>query len=213
MTSVAQIKAARALLGWRQEDLAEKSGMSLTAINKIEREITSPRKFTLDVLAQTFERAGVEFTEGPGVRLTDNLFSLQTFTGKDAPIHLLDDVFSTLKETGGEVMLTGIEESQWDDYKDYVALHLNRMKEHKLGVRSLLCEGDRNLLPYMDVKKTYRWVPKELFAQILYYVYADKFALVLWGKPIRITVIRNHLVADTFRRQFEMNWKNGKFPA
>ncbi|NCC22730.1 MAG: XRE family transcriptional regulator [Alphaproteobacteria bacterium] len=212
MISVQQIRAARALLEWRQEDLAERSGLSLAAINKFERGLVSPRKFTMDILRQTFEREGVEFTEGPGVRLTDSIFSVQNYIGKEAPIQLLDDIFNTLKDTGGEVLLSGIDERMFGGYKDYVQFHLERVRAKNITPRALLCEGDRNVLPYLDIEKTYRWIPKSLFTQLLYYVYADKFALVLWGRPIRITIVRNRVVAETFRRQFEMNWKNGKVP-
>jgi transcriptional regulator with XRE-family HTH domain len=52
MISIQQIKAARALLEWRQEDLAKKSGLSLAAINKLERGLVSPRQFTLNILQQ-----------------------------------------------------------------------------------------------------------------------------------------------------------------
>ena len=83
------------------------------------------------------------------------------------------------------------------------------MSAYNIKSRALLCEGDVDVLPYIDIE-SYRWISKDLFTQLLYYVYADKFALVVWGNPIRITIIQNKLVADTFRRQFEMNWKNGK---
>jgi transcriptional regulator with XRE-family HTH domain len=212
MISIQQIKAARALLEWRQEDLAKKSGLSLAAINKLERGLVSPRQFTLNILQQTFEQEGVEFTDGPGVRLTDNLYQMQTLTGKDAPLRLLDDVFNTLKETGGEVLLSGIVESFWADYAEDVKAHQARLKDHNIWSRVLICNGDRDFLEGLDIAKTYRWIPKELFTQLLYYVYGDKFALVLWGQPIRITIIQNRLVADTFRKQFEMNWQNGKVP-
>lgn len=211
MITLGQIKAARALLDWRQEDLAERSGISLAAINKLERGAGSPRQFTLDTLQQTFENSGVEFTEGPGVRLTDNIFNMQTFTGKQAPVQLLDDVFHALKHKGGEVLLSGINEGLWEDYAKEVVSHQKRLREHNITSRALMCIGDTNMLPYLD-KKIYRWIPKELFTQLLYYVYGDKFALVVWGKPIRITIIQNAVVADTFRRQFEINWKNGRLP-
>ncbi|MBP9867766.1 MAG: helix-turn-helix domain-containing protein [Alphaproteobacteria bacterium] len=209
MISVSQIKAARSLLGWRQEDLAKRSGLSLAAINKLERNVVSPRQFTFDLLRQTFEQEGVEFTDGPGVRLTDNIFVTQTFTGKEALPQLLDDIFATLKGHGGDVLLSGIDESLWADYAELVEMHQKRMSAYNIKSRALLCEGDVDVLPYIDIE-SYRWISKDLFTQLLYYVYADKFALVVWGNPIRITIIQNKLVADTFRRQFEMNWKNGK---
>lgn len=197
-------------MDWRQDDLARKSGLSLAAINKIERKIGSPRRFTLDILQKTFEQEGIEFLDGPGVRLMDEIFSMKILNGKDAPLQLLDDIYETLKDTGGEVLLSGIDESVWLDYRKEVLAHQKRLRAKNIGTRALLCHGDMDFLPGLDPPKTYRWISKELFTQLLYYVYGDKFALVIWGNPIRIPILHSRVVAETFRRQFEMNWKNGE---
>lgn len=205
-----QVKAARALLEWRQEDLAALSGISLATINKLERNIVSPRAFTLEILQKTFQKSGVEFTEGPGVRLSDGLFSMNVLDGKAALPDLLDDIFDALKDKGGEVLLSGVDESLWDDYANVVQAHQARLRKYKIGTRALLRDGDTNYLAGVDPLKTYRWISKELFTQMLYFVYGGNFAIVVWGKPIRVVILRNQLIAETFRRQFEINWKNGK---
>jgi predicted transcriptional regulator len=76
MITPAQIRAARALLDWKQTDLAERSGVSEMAIKKIERGVTDPRASTLTAIQAAFEDAGVVMLEpgdtrdgGPGVRL------------------------------------------------------------------------------------------------------------------------------------------------
>jgi transcriptional regulator with XRE-family HTH domain len=211
--SLPQIRAARALLDWRQQDLAKKSGISLPAITKLERQLVSPRQSTLDVLQKTFELEGIEFTDGPGVRLTDGLFALQTFSGKDAPTRLLDDIFQTLRARNvQEVILSGLDENQWRDYAADIVLQQQRFIANGISWRALLREGDTNFLAGVDPSRHYRWISKELFTQLPHYVYADKFAFVLWGRPIRATIIQNRLVAETFRKQFDMNWKNGRLP-
>lgn len=214
MITVQQIKAARALLDWTQEDLSNKSGMSLAAVNKLEREIVSPRQFTLDTLQQTFEREGVEFVEGPGVRMTSDLFRMKVLDGPTAPPKLLDDIYETLKTYKGkkEKLLSGLDEKLWEPWGNDVYKHLERLKKEDVYFRALICEGDTNLLPYVDVEKTYRWIPKTLFTQMLYYVYGDKYAMVLWGPPIRIIIIESKIIAETYRRQFELNWENGSLP-
>ena len=63
----AQIKAARALLGWWQIDLAEKSGVSVPTIKNIEGG-KDMRVSTMDKIHAAFAAAHVEFLEG-GVRL------------------------------------------------------------------------------------------------------------------------------------------------
>jgi transcriptional regulator with XRE-family HTH domain len=61
--AAAQIRAARALLGWRQADLAGASGVSEMTIKNIERGAGEPRLSTLRALVKAFARAGVRFVD------------------------------------------------------------------------------------------------------------------------------------------------------
>ena len=71
MLEAMQCRAARGLLRWTQDELARRSGISGTTIRAFETEQTNPNPATLIVLRQTFEKAGVEFTndDQPGVRM------------------------------------------------------------------------------------------------------------------------------------------------
>jgi transcriptional regulator with XRE-family HTH domain len=66
-----QCRAARALLGWSQAELAQRSHISTTTIAKFEGGLTTPVYATQLVLKMTFEKAGIVFQEegGPGVQL------------------------------------------------------------------------------------------------------------------------------------------------
>ena len=74
--SIRQIKAARSLLGWSQDDLAERSGVSKPTIGRLESqagEAVGGRAETGDALVAALEKAGVEFIAenggGAGVRM------------------------------------------------------------------------------------------------------------------------------------------------
>lgn len=69
MISAAQIRAARGLLRWKQAELAAAAGLSLTALNNIEREAADPKASTLAAIQRALETAGVEFLDDHGVRL------------------------------------------------------------------------------------------------------------------------------------------------
>jgi transcriptional regulator with XRE-family HTH domain len=73
MVTAAQCRAARGLLDWSQQELADRAGLGIVTIRQIEVGITDPRRATLAVLKQAFERAGIEFIDenggGPGVRI------------------------------------------------------------------------------------------------------------------------------------------------
>lgn len=67
----AQCRAARGLLKWTQDDLAEKAGVSVVTVRNFENEKSAPQRASLDVIRRALEAAGVEFINGdaPGVRL------------------------------------------------------------------------------------------------------------------------------------------------
>lgn len=69
------MKAARALLGWSQDELAERSGVSIPTVKRLEAAEgdLGGRTQTADRIIAALEAAGVIFLvpngEGPGVRL------------------------------------------------------------------------------------------------------------------------------------------------
>jgi predicted transcriptional regulator len=73
--SIRQVKAARALLAWSQEVLAEAAKVSLPTVKRLEASDgpLGGRLNTVQKLKSALEMAGVEFIDenggGPGVRL------------------------------------------------------------------------------------------------------------------------------------------------
>lgn len=74
MITARQIRAARALLGWSRQELADKAIISLNALARLEGDKVDPRTSTLAAVERTLNRAGVEFLpvaadKGEGVRM------------------------------------------------------------------------------------------------------------------------------------------------
>jgi predicted transcriptional regulator len=70
--SIRQLKAARELVAWSQEELAGMSGVSLPTIQRLEAEggDLGGRPTTGEKIIAALEKAGVEFLDdGQGVRL------------------------------------------------------------------------------------------------------------------------------------------------
>lgn len=73
--SIRQVKAARALLAWSQEDLAMAADISVPTVKRLEAAdgLLGGRVKTTQRLHAALERAGIEFIDenggGPGVRL------------------------------------------------------------------------------------------------------------------------------------------------
>jgi transcriptional regulator with XRE-family HTH domain len=69
----AQLRAARALLGWTVRDLAEKAGVHRNTVTNFERGRYAGDPETLTSIAAALDAAGVQMIDpnggGPGVRL------------------------------------------------------------------------------------------------------------------------------------------------
>ena len=76
MITPRQIRAARALLGWSQQDLADRAIVSLNAITRLETGSVDPRVSTLLAVETALTKAGIEFLpadlKGEGVRLANS---------------------------------------------------------------------------------------------------------------------------------------------
>ena len=76
MLVAGQIRAARALLRWSAQKLADESGVSWTTIQRIEASdgVPAARAKSLVAIQEALEEAGIIFInedeEGPGVRLS-----------------------------------------------------------------------------------------------------------------------------------------------
>jgi transcriptional regulator with XRE-family HTH domain len=71
--SVGQVRAARGLIGWSQEDLAREAKIGRATLADFESGKREPYSSTLHAIRASLESAGVIFVEengeGPGVRL------------------------------------------------------------------------------------------------------------------------------------------------
>ena len=74
MLTVEQVRAARGLVGWSQSKLAERAGLSLPTVKRVETDLGARVSDEARAkLRRALESAGVEFIDenggGPGVRL------------------------------------------------------------------------------------------------------------------------------------------------
>jgi transcriptional regulator with XRE-family HTH domain len=73
MATSRQIRAARALLGWTQETLADRALVAINTVRAIEQERPYPKPDTIEAVRHALEKAGVLFLTdgamGEGVRL------------------------------------------------------------------------------------------------------------------------------------------------
>jgi len=90
---VSSIRAARAALGWSQPVLADKAGVSLVALARLEAGLVSPRLATIAKLKTAIEGAGIRIADDypvGGYTLTATELAIQhaaqrTEVGTSAP--------------------------------------------------------------------------------------------------------------------------------
>src|ERR1700727_1070722 len=120
-----QIRAARALLEWHAEDLAQKAGLARVTVSNIEASTVQPQEKTLASIVRVFDQHGIEFLDDDGVRVRKN--QARFFTGKAGYRQFLDHIYDTLKD-GGRVRQFNISDGKTLPYaEDYATLHLKRM--------------------------------------------------------------------------------------
>jgi len=66
MITARQIRAGRALLGWSQQELADRAILSRNAVAKMERGEVDPRTSTIEAVRRVLEQNGVLFVAASG---------------------------------------------------------------------------------------------------------------------------------------------------
>jgi transcriptional regulator with XRE-family HTH domain len=205
--SLSQIKAARALLGWTQETLAQAAGLSLPSINNLERGLYSPRPETLAAIVVAFESAGIEFTPQNGLRQRQADHDCLTLTGPTFIRDLDRDILDCLKEPTDEIIGVTCDDRKWMDFAGYTnPIYVDAREKIRWRERFLIAD-DATFIT--SPPAAYRTLPKTFFGAMNYEIYANRLALIEW-EAMRVTLIKNAQIADLFRRPFDLLWQQAK---
>lgn len=205
MIDFRQIRAARALLDWSQPDLARASGLATSSVKNIESECGTARKETLDAISDAFERNGIEFMPGSGVRIKSQAVTVHD--NRHATADLLDDIYAHVQACSvREVLISGLDEGHSIDTDGAALLqrHIARLTEAGIRERILICEGDTR---YLNAPECYRWLPREYFTRNApIYIYGDRVAIHSGSLRRRAVIIENRSLAQHLRKQFDLLW-------
>lgn len=199
-----QCRAARAFLNWGQPELAQRSGLTVPPIINFEKGGSSnPSKRTMDRIVRAFMLAGIVFTPTGGLERQNNLITV--LEGENAIVEMMDDIYHTLKDKGGEVLIAGLSEPDVEDTSlgDYVREHIKRLKAAKITEKILIEEGETNLIAPIH---WHRSLAAEDLSAAPHHLYGDKLAIVSWH-PQKVTILQDPLMAQTFRAMFHALWK------
>ncbi len=207
MITLSQIRAARALLGWTQENLAQAAGLSLPSINNLERGLYSPRSETLGAIKSALEQGGIEFIERNGLRLREDEHAVVSFTGPHFIRDLDQDILSVLQGPDDEILGLFNDDRKWMDYAGLTNPVYVEAREKRGWRERFLIADTADFIT--SPAEAYRVLPAATFGQMTYEIYGNRLALIEW-EALRVTVVRNPTIADAFRRQFETLWDKAK---
>ncbi|MFA4995197.1 MAG: helix-turn-helix transcriptional regulator [Bdellovibrionales bacterium] len=207
-----QIKAARSLLDWSQEDLAAATSLSVATIRKLEAGNISPRGKTQRALQNAFENAGLEFLEPDGVRHRPE--EIRVFQDIEGVKRFYDDVYLSLSRSGGSIATVAPDPNLlWDIMGDYADFHRKRMETigDIISVRCLITERVKKF-PAPSYCE-YRILSKSYVNPTPFYIYADKCGIRTIGSEShpKIVVIQSRLVAESFLNQFDSMWDKATY--
>lgn len=204
MITIAQCRAARGLLNWTQQDLADAAGLSKTAINNFEKGNADTKIESLKAVQRAFERLDIEFIGRNGLRKRTD--EVRTLKGTGAFEIFLEDIYKTLKSCHSELLINVVN----TECKLYSLTELSRwqalfkalaVKERALRPQGKdycrLTPGGQQLRHAVNVQNT----GPDIF------LYGPKTGLIFNAQPL-IVIINNQVLTDTERSRFEALWQN-----
>ena len=135
--------------------------------------------------------------------------SVETYKGKNVVRIALRDIINTLKETGGEVLCTAIDESvPFLQQKTICDQYERDMLHFNINERVIIKEGSKGI--FQKGTSKYRKIPEKFFNQNPLQIYGDNVQTIIWGNPDYLIIIRNKGTAESYRKQFELMWRAAK---
>jgi len=204
----ALIRAARGLLSWQQQELADKAGLSLSAVNNYERETGATRQTTIDAMVAALEDAGVEFLPNGAIRHSDEVSGIQRFSGDSFIFKMNDDMYAAIRKPGQEIFTCSTDESQWHakHIKESTTRYYKWRTQMAVYESILVAEGNN---VFDAPRQHYRFLPAELIGKITYVIYADRIAFIAWRKK-QVFILRGRQLVEPFREQFKYLWRLAK---
>lgn len=199
-----QIKAARALLDWSQDDLAHATDLSIATIRKIELGHISPRQTTMQAVRGVLEEAGLEFMSADGVRRRPD--EVMTYLGDKGHKDFFQDILDTARKTGADILI--VETAAFSFLGSPHALDfMTRVARETLSNVLCLLTDDIDI-PVIAPSITYRQISRGYVDPMPLCVCGDKFSMLVEGskRESKILAIHSAHAAKSLRRQFFSMW-------
>lgn len=196
--SVKQIKAARALLDWTQEDLAKSAGLPVSSVRNYEAERSNSAE-VMQAIYNELIAQGMDFPNDGVLKRDVYLTEYRSYT------EILDDILRTLSG-GEEVMFDCVDDAR---SSQEVVNKLSAIRDAGIIIKSTICEGNSYIT---GLQSEYKWIPAGYFASNeVSVIYANKVVQHVKGRSDDIfMMIHSSDYAETMRKRFNYWWNSGK---
>jgi transcriptional regulator with XRE-family HTH domain len=194
-----QIRAARAMIELKQDELAIVAGVSLTTIQRLESGEEGNAK-TQAKIRKALQSLGVSFTE-KGI-VWDEFPVLFTYgtTHEEAYLQLISDAHEHLKTVKNPELLIMYADDQVSPPS--VNEKYRAMRKDGIKMRQLIKKGNEYIIGPLD---EYRYIPEKFFANRVTLIYGNRIANET-ADVLRGIIRVDPLNADIQRNTFNMLW-------
>lgn len=211
MISPTQMRAARAMLSLSQGDVAKSLGIAANTLSNIESGQSDAPASRLKEIQEYYEREGLEFIEGDGVRKKQA--TVVRLSGQDGLITLMNDIYDFATIQGGEICLFNAKPENWFKWLDvdWYKERAERLLQYadNFEMKSTVIEGNTHFLG--SSYQRYRWFPRDLFISNdeSLYSYGDKLAFITFREhDVEVLIFQSKQFADGVKALFNIAWDN-----
>ena len=134
---------------------------------------------------------------------------VETYKGKNVTRIALRDIINRLKEKGGEVLCTAVDESiPLKGFETLCEQYERDMINYGIKERVIIKKGSNGIFKKGTSK--YKKIQEKFFNSNPVQIYGDNVQIIVWGNPDYLIIIRSKEVAESYKKQFELLWKIAK---
>lgn len=212
LVSATQMRAARAILAWTQEDFAAASSLSLSTIRNIESGLLSLRSATNAAIHRAIENAGLELLNDDGIKRRDDI--VRIYKGETGAPEFFDSLLRDLRKAEGEIAiaLTTPETHRWFfSPQNAAALERFNQPAAAMAVKCLLAEAPIApvVAPMFDVRLTFT----QHVARLPCVIARDRYAEIAHtdtSSPPYLVSFRIPHASRIYFEEFRQVWKDGQ---
>lgn len=208
MLTSSQIRAARAILDWSQQELANAAGLSLATVRKTELGYISPRGATSKAIHSVLYSAGIEFIDPDGARRRPS--DMLVFEGIVGGRSFFENLRETANKYGGDFCIVTPSADAFAKFcgiKNIFGLEAIIASNDTADIKCLLIDGDEP--PLSTSRFQFRTISQNYANPVPFCTYGQTYAIAIPdGGPFnKLITIESAKMAAAARGHFFSLWE------